>query len=943
MNPFALSGLLLLLTSLILAILSWTKGKKFYNKIWAGFNFAAAIWGLGAFKFSTTLDPAIAFFWLRFTHIGVICIPIFFLHFVFEFLEIKKRKIVYAVYVLGSIFLVLNIMDWLGITRLFIINVRYVFNSFYVDSPPGLIYIIFVGFFFLLVILSFYYCIKHLLKSTGLKRLQIKYFIIGMAVGFGGGGTAFLMVFQIDIYPWPHLLVFLYPIILTYAIMKYRLMDIDLIWRYALSNILYAIIFSLIVISFAYPFREKYIVISAIVFLGFLLASYSHKSVTEYLQRIIFGKIKTIWDELERAAAEDKVFHSTNEVIRNTLSSINKAMNLDTISYFAFLNERNTLLLASRMGNAKFPKNYEIALQKSIISRLNDFPPPIFIDSLEQDVNITDTDRTILNMLNMVEAELVFPINVVGIFTGVLFLGKKKNEKLIHKQDVNKLKNIVKAMERRLAYVMFIESKLEDSEDKLRERIEQAHYKYQKHLVDASKRMVDIKNLDELSKEVVHIMLRSANTMYAAVYLYDAENEVYRKIYEKGSLEGISIIDEIKEDEYLLKLLRDRDKELYFKDLSRSASELGLKDLKMAEDLAKKMGASIIMPIFLERLLGFIVVGENRSKKDFGTNDMNTLHMVSNNAGMVIQNIYVSKNVVRDALTGLYNRGYCEKSIRDNIEKAITDNEHASLLIIDIDFFKKYNDTYGHQQGDDILKLFGQYLKDTGRPTDIPCRYGGEEFAIILPDTNMEGAKIFAERLSTGLKEHKVLKTITLSIGVGTFIGDIGKEDRESLEYNVEKVRDILLKRADDALYKAKDTGRDKVCISEDMTLSSIIGKGIDIQRVLLIEDDEILAETVKNFMQFKGYEIEIKKTGRESLDIAKAFRPDVILLDLGLPDIDGSIVLERLLDMGVTSHIAIFSAYGDRKEEIMKKGAKKFFLKPTDLAEIEAWMKQLS
>ncbi len=234
MNLFALSGLLTFVSALSLGIFSWIKGKKFLNKIWAIFNFAVAVWGLGAFKFSTTLNQNDVFFWLRFANIGVILIPVFFIHFVFEFLEIKKTRIIFATYFLGLMFFTLNITDWVGITKVFITNLRYVFNSFYVDSPPGPAYSLFVVFFFGTVIYAHFLAMKFLKACQGIKRMQIKYFLVASALGFSGGGTTFLMVFNIDVYPILHFTVPLYPMILTYAIFKYKLMDINIVFKRSL-------------------------------------------------------------------------------------------------------------------------------------------------------------------------------------------------------------------------------------------------------------------------------------------------------------------------------------------------------------------------------------------------------------------------------------------------------------------------------------------------------------------------------------------------------------------------------------------------------------------------------------------------------------------------------------------------------------------------------------
>ncbi|MFW6172511.1 MAG: histidine kinase N-terminal 7TM domain-containing protein, partial [Elusimicrobiota bacterium] len=242
-NIFALSGLITFITTLSLGVLTWLKRRNKVHKLWSYFNFAAAIWGFGAFKFSSTLNKDAVFFWLYLSHIGVVFIPVFYLHFSLEFLEEKKESLIKLIYILGVIFFITNITDWIGITKIFIVSIRYVFNSFYVDSPPGPIYPIFVAFFFSSVGYAFYCGIKKLKKSEGLNKLQIKYFLIANGIGFLGGGTAFFMVFNIDIYPYYHLLVPLYPILTTYAIIKYRLMDIRVaITRGMIFGVVYILI-----------------------------------------------------------------------------------------------------------------------------------------------------------------------------------------------------------------------------------------------------------------------------------------------------------------------------------------------------------------------------------------------------------------------------------------------------------------------------------------------------------------------------------------------------------------------------------------------------------------------------------------------------------------------------------------------------------------------------
>lgn len=164
---------------------------------------------------------------------------------------------------------------------------------------------------------------------------------------------------------------------------------------------------------------------------------------------------------------------------------------------------------------------------------------------------------------------------------------------------------------------------------------------------------------------------------------------------------------------------------------------------------------------------------------------------------------------ITDPLTGLFTRGYfegyLEKEMRYMNETGAY-NE-MSLIMVDIDFFKKTNDSFGHQAGDMVLQAVGKLMKKVVRKSDIPCRYGGEEFLIILPHTPLVGAALAAEKLRAAVKDEKILfedKTIPVSISCGV------AEIRLPMEAYLETI-----KRADAALYSAKENGRNRVQIHD--------------------------------------------------------------------------------------------------------------------------------
>ncbi len=176
------------------------------------------------------------------------------------------------------------------------------------------------------------------------------------------------------------------------------------------------------------------------------------------------------------------------------------------------------------------------------------------------------------------------------------------------------------------------------------------------------------------------------------------------------------------------------------------------------------------------------------------------------------KNREIQMMVITDKLTGLYNRHYLFTVLEDEVARSSRGRYHFSVLLLDVDNFKSFNDTYGHLEGDKVLSAMGNLLKECLRKTDRAFRYGGEEFVVVLPDTDQTISYIIAERIRKGFREMKFTVTTdsgkplsesrTVSVGLAAYQSDL-----DAL---------ALLARADHAMYQAKSMGKDMVIRYEE-------------------------------------------------------------------------------------------------------------------------------
>jgi diguanylate cyclase (GGDEF)-like protein len=219
----------------------------------------------------------------------------------------------------------------------------------------------------------------------------------------------------------------------------------------------------------------------------------------------------------------------------------------------------------------------------------------------------------------------------------------------------------------------------------------------------------------------------------------------------------------------------------------------------------------ILCPVISKkRLVAILALSKKQGKGSYSRDDVDLVTMLARESAVAIENAQIYANAREqadiDGLTGLHNHRSFQDSYNQEIENCALSGDDFSLLFIDLDFFKTYNDIYGHALGDEILKEVGRIIKTSIRETDIGGRYGGDEFAIILKRTAGEAAKVVAERVRGKVETCMSDKGITLTCSIGVAC------------WRIDGVaRNAIIQAADKAVYAAKQAGRNRVVAASEI------------------------------------------------------------------------------------------------------------------------------
>ncbi|HBB14155.1 MAG: sensor domain-containing diguanylate cyclase [Treponema sp.] len=339
-----------------------------------------------------------------------------------------------------------------------------------------------------------------------------------------------------------------------------------------------------------------------------------------------------------------------------------------------------------------------------------------------------------------------------------------------------------------------------------------------KQMIEISRSLCTTLELSKLIESTLFITMAQMHVLAAGIFIL---NSVDSFAYSLGNNYNGFDVDMSKEYSIPMAstlveyIVENRDQVFTLKDLEKHIS--GSKELKLLQSL----NITLLVPLVLKnRVNGLLVLGERfaAGAEDgavYDEYDKQQISIIASLAAVAINNASLLELSSTDMMTHLKLKYYFFNVLTDKLDSAIMQDVHLSVLMFDIDFFKKFNDTYGHACGDYVLQQVASLIKGSIRSQDLASRYGGEEFTVLLSDTNKKDAVFIADRIRKNIEaydfeyENKHMK-VTVSGGVAVF----------SSETNPVKSAKALVDQADQALYVSKRNGRNRVTFADPSFLT---------------------------------------------------------------------------------------------------------------------------
>jgi len=351
-------------------------------------------------------------------------------------------------------------------------------------------------------------------------------------------------------------------------------------------------------------------------------------------------------------------------------------------------------------------------------------------------------------------------------------------------------------------------------------------YEYRQTLLSFSSKMGNILNLKDLAGEMLPAITKAIHITGAKLLFQSMNSGDFMAQFTYPKVEG-ELSNELRfdVDNPIVAWLAKEDSALNLKQIDSIPELKGLWEVEKEELAASNVG--LLCPIKSRgRLIGILALGKKQSNTFYSHEDIELVMSMASQAGVVILNaqLYTQATIRAntDELTGLYNHRHFHERLEQEIARSSRFGTIFSLIMLDIDLFKVYNDTYGHLAGDQVLRIIGDYIRSSIRSLDMAFRYGGEEFTVILPGAQLNDAHKVAERIRKTIesKTSSGAMPVTVSLGVANWPSDSVTHDE-------------IIACADAALYQAKQTGGNRTCVSSDIVKleTPLVGLALEARR----------------------------------------------------------------------------------------------------------------
>jgi diguanylate cyclase (GGDEF)-like protein/putative nucleotidyltransferase with HDIG domain len=346
--------------------------------------------------------------------------------------------------------------------------------------------------------------------------------------------------------------------------------------------------------------------------------------------------------------------------------------------------------------------------------------------------------------------------------------------------------------------------------------IYQRAYDHREALVDFTRNMVGNLNLEELANELLPMLANALGISCSYLLLKDGDTGEFRShfIFPRPEQDEISALMVFDQDSPIIHWLDKHKEHLNTAKIDQLPQFKAL--WKDERDQLEKKGIQLLFPIkSADKLVAVLALSSKGKKCLYSAEDISILEGIASQVGVMLQNAQLYTFAIikanTDELTGLYNHRHFHERLEQEIARNSRFGGTFSLIILDIDLFKVYNDIYGHLAGDQVLRKMGKYIQASIRNIDLAFRYGGEEFTIILPEANAQDAFKVAERIRKTIEANTSLRAmpITASIGIANWPND-------------GIMREEIISAADTALYQSKNNGRNRTSYACDVLTSSV-------------------------------------------------------------------------------------------------------------------------